>query len=52
MRDGGSGFVSGRGGYGQGILNMRERLEAVGGALEIRSVPQAGTSVMGKIAPL
>ena len=34
---------------GQGIANMRERLESVGGTLTIRSAPGAGTTTSGGI---
>ena len=51
VRDNGSGFSDdGRGG-GHGLANMRERIEAVDGTLEIRSVPGAGTTVIGRISP-
>src|SRR5262249_60620605 len=33
------------GGRGLGLLSMRERVEAIGGDLKIRSTPGAGTSV-------
>jgi len=50
IRDNGSGFSDdGRGG-GHGLGNMRERIEAVDGTLEIRSVPGAGTRVTGRIS--
>jgi signal transduction histidine kinase len=34
---------------GDGLVNMRDRLAAVGGKLEIRSTPDAGTTVVGTI---
>ena len=44
--DDGSGFdVSACWGKGLGLISMKERLEAVGGRMEIRSKPGAGTSV-------
>jgi signal transduction histidine kinase len=50
VRDNGSGFSDdGRGGR-HGLANMRERIEAVDGTLEICSVPGAGTSVIGRIS--
>jgi len=51
VRDNGSGFSDDGQGGGHGLANMRERIEAVDGTLEIRSVPGAGTSVIGRISP-
>jgi signal transduction histidine kinase len=34
---------------GSGLTNMRDRLEAVGGQLDVRSVSGAGTTVVGRI---
>jgi PAS domain S-box-containing protein len=48
VEDDGEGFNPGRsveGERGMGLLNMRERAEQVGGALEIESEPGAGTTV-------
>jgi signal transduction histidine kinase len=50
IRDGGLGFdvsevLGRRGGSGLGLMGMRERLAAVGGALTIRSSPGAGASI-------
>ncbi len=50
VRDDGSGFSDERHRAGQGLVNMRERIESVDGTLEIRSVPGAGTSVIGRIS--
>ena len=49
VRDDGAGFEVEDAGTGQGLMNMRDRLAAVGGKLEIRSSPGAGTEVVGTI---
>jgi signal transduction histidine kinase len=49
VRDNGVGFVVGDGATGHGLVNMRDRLAAVGGELEIRSTPGTGTVVVGTI---
>jgi signal transduction histidine kinase len=48
VRDDGPGFVVDDA-TGHGLLNMRDRIAAVGGTLEIRSVLGAGTAVVGTI---
>ena len=49
MRDNGKGFdpatVSSRPGRGNGLKNMRQRLEKIGGGCEIQSAPGAGTEI-------
>ena len=35
--------------YGTGLRGMADRVEAIGGVLEIRSTPGRGTSVAGRI---
>jgi signal transduction histidine kinase len=35
---------------GTGLTNMRDRIEALGGSLELRSSPGAGTTVAGRIS--
>lgn len=47
VRDDGSG-LDGRG-QGQGLTNLRDRVEALGGRLEIRSVPGAGTDLVAEL---
>ncbi len=47
VRDSGVGFDAGAAGGGTGLTNMRDRIEAIGGTLELRSRPGAGTSVTG-----
>jgi signal transduction histidine kinase len=49
VRDDGPGFVVDEGAAGDGLMNMRDRLAAVGGELEIRSTPGSGTVVVGTI---
>jgi signal transduction histidine kinase len=34
---------------GSGLTNMRDRLEALGGVLEVRSAPERGTMIRGRI---
>jgi signal transduction histidine kinase len=50
VRDDGPGFSPPHVRAGQGLANMRDRIEAVGGTLDIRSSPGHGTSVIGSIA--
>ncbi len=49
VRDDGPGFEPGRHGEGIGLLSMRDRIGAVGGRLEVRSAPGAGTSIRGTV---
>jgi signal transduction histidine kinase len=49
VRDDGPGFVLDNGATGAGLVNMRDRIAAVGGELEIRSTPGTGTTVAGTI---
>jgi signal transduction histidine kinase len=49
VRDDGPGFVVDAGAAGDGLMNMRDRLAAVGGELDIRSAPGTGTVVVGTI---
>ncbi|HSC50879.1 MAG TPA: ATP-binding protein [Gaiellaceae bacterium] len=49
IRDDGTGFDPPANGEGIGLLSMRDRIGAVGGRLEIRSSPGAGTSVRGTV---
>lgn len=48
--DDGGGFDSEAVRRGTGLQNMADRLAALGGSLEVRSTPGAGTSVIGRIA--
>ena len=49
VRDDGPGFVVVDGATGDGLVNMRDRIAAVGGEIEIRSTPGTGTMVVGTI---
>ena len=49
VRDNGAGFEGGAAGTGAGIANLRDRLAAIGGTLEVDSTPGAGTTVTGTI---
>ncbi len=49
VRDDGPGFVVADVEPGDGLMNMRDRMAAVGGDLDIRSSPEAGTTVVGTI---
>lgn len=49
IRDDGRGFDTSRTGYGTGLQGMADRLDAVGGRLEISSEPGRGTSVIGRV---
>jgi len=51
VRDDGQGFETAGQAAGMGLRNMRERLEAVNGTLEVRSAPGEGTEVRA-CAPL
>ena len=47
VTDDGAGFDPASAGAGAGVDNMRDRLESVGGGLEITSAPDRGTRVDG-----
>ena len=49
VRDDGPGFVVEDVAPGSGLMNMRDRMSAVGGELDIHSNPGAGTKVVGTI---
>jgi signal transduction histidine kinase len=49
VSDDGAGFDSTKTSYGTGLRGMADRVEAIGGVLEIRSAPGEGTSVTGRI---
>ncbi|HET7049289.1 MAG TPA: histidine kinase [Solirubrobacteraceae bacterium] len=49
VTDDGPGFRNDRTRLGAGMINMRDRMAAVGGELRIRSAPGQGTSISGKI---
>jgi signal transduction histidine kinase len=47
--DDGAGFDPATTSHGSGLLGMADRLDAVGGRLSVRSVPGAGTTVVGSV---
>jgi signal transduction histidine kinase len=47
--DDGQGFDSTSTGYGTGLQGMADRLDALGGSIEVRSTPGRGTSVRGQV---
>jgi signal transduction histidine kinase len=49
VRDNGSGFEGGARGTGAGMANIRDRLAAIGGTLEVDSTSGVGTTVTGTI---
>jgi signal transduction histidine kinase len=49
VADDGVGFDPSSTGYGTGLQGMTDRVEAIGGALSVRSVPGAGTWVTGRV---
>ena len=50
VQDDGSGFDATGTSYGSGLRGMADRLDAIGGRLEIVSEPGKGTVVRGRIA--
>ena len=49
VSDDGAGYDSARTPMGSGLRNMADRLAALGGRLEVRSAPGAGTTVTGQL---
>ena len=49
VMDDGQGYDSSTTPMGSGIQNMADRLSALGGSLNVRSVPGTGTNVAGRI---
>jgi signal transduction histidine kinase len=49
VEDDGAGFETARIGYGTGLQGMADRLDAIGGTLEVRSQPGEGTTIKGSI---
>jgi signal transduction histidine kinase len=47
--DDGRGFDPSAAGYGTGLQGMSDRLDAIGGGLEVRSEPGGGTSIKGRV---
>jgi signal transduction histidine kinase len=50
VEDDGRGFDPARTRYGTGLQGMADRLEAIGGTLDVRSAPGEGTTVTGHVA--
>ena len=49
VRDSGRGFNPGAATHGKGLANMSDRIAAVGGRLTVRSFPERGTIVHGRV---
>jgi signal transduction histidine kinase len=49
IQDDGHGFDPGRTSYGTGLQGMADRLDSIGGELDITSTPGSGTTVRGSI---
>ena len=49
VRDNGRGFDPRAAAEGSGLTNIRDRIEAVGGTVEISSVPGGGTTLAGTV---
>jgi signal transduction histidine kinase len=49
VTDDGRGFETSGSGHGTGLQGMADRLDAIGGMFEIRSAPQRGTTISGRI---
>jgi signal transduction histidine kinase len=49
IADSGQGFDPSRPTDGTGLQKMRDRLEALGGSLEVESVPGRGTRILGRV---
>jgi signal transduction histidine kinase len=47
VSDDGPGFQASHRGLGAGLVNMQDRLRALGGSLRIESAPERGTRVAG-----
>jgi signal transduction histidine kinase len=49
VEDDGNGFDSAAVPHGAGLQNMSDRLEALGGSLDVRSLPGRGTTIEGRV---
>jgi signal transduction histidine kinase len=49
VADDGAGFDPSTTRFGTGLQGMADRLDAVGGSLDVRSVPGAGTTIIGSV---
>jgi signal transduction histidine kinase len=52
VTDDGRGFDQASTGYGTGLQGMADRLDALGGELEVRSSPDNGTTITGRVTSL
>jgi signal transduction histidine kinase len=52
VTDDGRGFDPASTGYGTGLQGMADRLDALGGSLDVRSAPDKGTTIVGKVPGL
>ena len=50
VKDDGRGFDATRASSGSGLQNLRERVQQVGGSLEIATKPGAGTTVTATVS--
>jgi signal transduction histidine kinase len=49
IEDDGGGFDTRTTGYDTGLRGMEDRLDAIGGSLEVRSTPGRGTTIAGRV---
>jgi signal transduction histidine kinase len=49
VMDDGAGFDPSSTGYGTGLQGIADRLDALGGSLEVRSAPGHGTTIVGRV---
>lgn len=49
VRDDGCGFDPGSVAAGRGLVGMRERIELLGGAIDVRSEPEGGTRISARV---
>jgi signal transduction histidine kinase len=49
VEDDGAGFDADATGYGTGLQGMADRLDAIGGTLDVRSAPGGGTTIVGSV---
>jgi signal transduction histidine kinase len=49
VTDDGKGFDPASTGYGTGLQGMADRLDALGGSLDVQSAPHEGTTVLGSV---
>jgi signal transduction histidine kinase len=49
IEDDGEDLDTGTTGYGTGLRGMADRLDAIGGSLEVRSAPGRGTTIAGRV---